>query len=207
MRRILIVLVLWACSLAIASFAEPSEKYMAVVMPDNVTLGMSREAVQSVRLDARKIDMAVGSRNTNATVLIEVKRSGAPVLCYYYHFIENQLRAVTQGIGHAGKRDEQAIKHIRDALTRDMEKKSDEGILRLDQNMKQIPVNAELWADKRNGTCVYFVDASNEMTVITFDPKHFGKKDFFMSPDEMPKIAPALETVRKTIEESKKLKK
>lgn len=207
MRGIRAVLVLWTCCLAVASLAEPSEKYTALVMPDNVTLGMTREAVQSFRQDARKLDGAVGSRNTNATVLTEIKNSGTPFVFYYYHFIEDRLRAVTQGVGHYGKRDEQAIKHIRAALTRDLVKKAEEGILRLDKDMKQIPVNAELWEDKRNGTCLYFVDASNEMTVITFDPKYFGKKDFFMSPDEMPKIAPALETVRKQIEELKKLKK
>lgn len=206
MRRILVVLVLWACSLGTVSFAAPPEKYTALVMPDNVTLGMTREAVQSARPDARKLDGAVGSRNTNATVLIEIKNSGVPFLFDYYHFIENRLRAVTQGIGHYGKRDEQTIKHIRDALTRDLAKQADETILRLDKNMQQVLVTAELWKDEKNGTCVYFVDASNEMTVITFDPKYFEKKDFFMSPDEMPKIALALETVRKTIEASKKQK-
>ena len=34
-----------------------------------------------------------------------------------------------------------------------------------------------------------------------------AKRDFFMSPDELPQIAPALEKARKTVEESKKLKK
>ncbi len=201
------VMVLCAWGLAIASLAEQRDKYTALVMPENVTLGMSREAIQPVRRDAKKLDMAVGSRNTNATVLTEIKTNGPPFVCYQYHFVEDRLRAVTQGVLHAGKRDEQTIKLIHDALTRDLVKKSDESILRLDEHMQQILLNAELWTDEKNGACVYFVDASNEMTVITFDPKYFGKKDFFMSSDEIPKITPALETVRKHIEESKKLKK
>jgi hypothetical protein len=211
MRKKLCVLVLYACSLATVSLAEQCEKYTALIMPDNVTLGMSLDAVQSVRPDAKKLAGMVGSRNTNAVVLTEMKGEAVPLLLYQYHFIDGYLRAVTKsityGYGRKRKQDEQTIKSVRDALARDLVKKSDEPILRLDEHMQQISMNAEIWADEKNGACVYFVDASNEMRVITVDPKYFQKKDFFMSPDEMPKIAPALEAVRKTIEELEKLKK
>ena len=92
-------------------------------------------------------------------------------------------------------------------MTRDLVKEPDETILRLDEQMNQVLVDAELWIDEKSGTQVYFVDATNELTVITFDPKYFGKRDFFMSPDELQQIAPALEKARKAVEEAKKLKK
>lgn len=207
MRRVLLVPVFCIFGLVAASQAAPAEKYTALVMPSNVSLGMSRATVQPVRGNAKKLDLAVGSRNTNATVLTEIKADAVPSICYQYHFIEDQLRAVTQGILHGGRRDEQAVRSIHNALARDLVKKSDETILRLDEQMNQVLVNAELWRDEKSGAEVYFVDTTNELTVITFDPRCFSKRDFFMSPDELPQIAPALEKARKTVEESKKLKK
>jgi len=99
------------------------------------------------------------------------------------------------------------VQRIHQALARDLVKQADEQIIRLDEKMQQVAVTAELWRDERNGTCVYLVDTPKDTTIITFDPKYFGKKDFFVSAEGMPDIAPALDAVRKTIEESEKSKK
>jgi len=93
------------------------------------------------------------------------------------------------------------------ATAKDLVKQADEKIVRLDENMQQVSVTAELWKDEKNGTCVYFVDTSKDTTIITFDPKYVGKKDFFVSADEMTDITPDFETVSKTIEASKKPQK
>ncbi len=193
------------CGVVVARAAEQAEKYTTLVIPENVTLGMTRDAIQPNRPAAKKLQGAMGSRNTNAVVLTEVKGDIMPLVCYQYHFVDDHLRAVTKGIGHGGKRDEQTVKRIHDALARDLKKQADEKILRLNTELEQVSV--ELWKDEKSGTCVYFVDTSNDTSVIVFDPKYFGKKDFFITPDEMPQIAPAVDSVRKTIEESKKLKK
>lgn len=206
MRRMLFV-VSCVCGFTFASAADQPEKYAALILPGNVTLGMTRDAIQPARPEAKKLDASLGPRRTNAVVLTELKKDALPATCYQYHFVDNQLRAVTKGILHAGKRDEEMAKHLHDAFAKDLVKQADQQIIRLDEKMQQVPVTAELWKDEKNGTCVYFVDTAKDTTIIVFDPAYFGKKDFFVTADEMSDIAPALETVRKTIEESKKLKK
>jgi hypothetical protein len=205
MRKRFLVVMLYVCGVIVTSAADQGEKYTTLVFPENMTLGMTRDAIQSKRPAAMKLQGMMGSRNTNAVVLTEVKGDIMPLVCYQYHFIDDHLRAVTKGIGHGDRRDEQTVKSIHDALARDLVKQADEKILRLNTELEQVSV--EFWKDEKSGTCVYFVDTSNDTSVIVFDPKYFGKKDFFITPDEMPQVAPAVENVRKTIEESKKLKK
>ena len=206
MRRILFV-VSCVCGVALTSEADQPEKYAALILPDNVTLGMTRDAIQPARPEAKTLDASLVTKQTNAVVLTELKKDVSPATCYQYHFVDNQLRAVTKGILHAGKRDEQMVKHIHEVFAKDLVKQADEQIIRLDANMQQVSVTAELWKDEKNGTCVYFVDTSKDTTIIAFDPRYFGKKDFFVTADQMSDIAPALETVRKQIEESKKWKR
>jgi len=204
MRRMF--LVVWCVvGVVVTHAADQGEKYTTLVFPENVILGMTRDAIQPNRPAAKKLQGAMGSRNTNAVVLTEVKGDVMPLVCYQYHFVDDHLRAVTKGIGHGGKRDEQLVKRIHDALARNLVKQADEKILRLNTELERVSV--ELWKDEKNGTCVYFVDTSNDTSVIVFDPKCFGEKDFFITPDEMPQVAPAVESVRKTIEASKKQKK
>lgn len=204
MKSGLFVLIFCTCGLVTTSIAEKVERYTEVVMPDNVTLGMTRDALQAARPVAKHLAMAVGSRNTNAVVLTEMQGETLPLVFYQYHFIDNRLRAITKGIGYGNGRDEQTSKRVHDVFIRDLKKQANENILRLNTELEQVP--AEMWTDEDSGACIYFVDTSNELTVITFDPRYFQKKDFFMSPDEMPKIAPALETVRKSFEALKKPK-
>jgi hypothetical protein len=207
MRRIL--LVVWCiCDVAVANEADlQGKKYAALILPENVTLGMTRDAIQSARPEAKKLDASLVTRRNNAVVLTELKKGVSPATCYQYHFVDNHLRAVTKGILHPGERDDQKMKHIHEVFAKDLVKQMDEKIIRLDANMQQVPVTAELWKDEKNGICVYFVDTSKDTTIITFDPRYFAKRDFFVTADQMPEIAPALETVRRQIEESKKLKK
>lgn len=206
MRRMLFV-VLSVCGVAVANAADQPEKYAALILPDNVTLGMARDAIQPARPEAKKLDASLVTKRTNAVVLTELAKDASPATCCQYLFVDNQLRAVTKGILHGGKRDAQMVKHIHEVFAKDLIKQADEQIIRLDANMQQVSVTAELWKDAKNGTCVYFVDTPKDTTIVIFDPRYFGKKDFFVTADQMPDIAPALEAVRKQIEESKKLKK
>ncbi|MCG2679885.1 MAG: hypothetical protein L6455_07950 [Kiritimatiellae bacterium] len=201
MRRMLFGAMLCVCGFAFASTDGQPEKYPPLVMPKNVAFGMTREALQAVRPDVMQIDEVVGSRNTNAIVLTELNEESS--LAILYHFIDDRLRAVTRGQLHFGHRDEQMVKLLHDVLTRDLVKKSDEKVLRLNEQMQRVQVNAELWTDEKSGVCVYFMDTSNEIVVITFDPKYFGKKDFFFCPDEMSKNESALENAPKTVEVAK----
>lgn len=207
MNRKLQIQTLCAFCLITACIAESEKQYTSVVMPENVALGMSCEALSPVRLKAKKLDRAVGSMNTNATVLTEVQTTSSPSTCYQYHFITNSLCAVTRSTLHAGKKDEKEIANISDILRKNLIKGAVEKIVRFDERMNQILVDAELWQDEKTGTCVYFVDAPNELTIITFDPKYFKRKDFFITADELPQIAPALKAAKKAIEESTKIKR
>lgn len=206
MKRILL-LVWCVCGVDLSSAADQTGKYAALILPDNVTLGMTRDAIQPARPDAKKLDASLVTKRSNAVVFTELKKDVLPATCYTYHFVDDQLRAVTKGILHAGKRDEQLVKHIHEIFAKDLVKRADEEIIRLGDNMQQVSMTAELWKDEKSGACVYFVDTTKESMFITFDPRYFGKKDFFVTTEQMPEIAPALETVRKQIEESKKLKK
>ncbi|MBU4201029.1 MAG: hypothetical protein KKG09_06760 [Verrucomicrobia bacterium] len=180
MRRKLYILALCACGLVAASRAEQNEKsiYMG--------FGMTRDSFRTVKPYTMKIDKEFGSRNTNDVVLIEIKK-GSPI-AIMYHFIDDRLRAVTLGQLYFGKRDGQEIKRVHDALIRELVRKSDETVIRRDENMQPIRVSAELWTYEKNGIDIYFLDTSNEITIIAFDPKYFVKRDFFMTPEEMPKF-------------------
>ena len=195
MRRKLCVLALCACGLAAASSAEQNEKtiYMG--------FGMTRDSFLLVKPYAHKIDTDFGSRNTNDVVLMEIEK-GNPI-AFMYHFIDDHLRAVTLGQLHFGQRNEQEIKRVHDAVTSDLVRKSDETVIRLNDNMQLVPVNAELWTYEKNGIDIYFVDTPHEITIIAFDPKYFVKRDFFVSPEEMPKFKSALDHSPKTILASK----
>jgi hypothetical protein len=197
---------LCAFCLITACIAESEKHYASLVMPENVALGMSSEAFRPIRLKAKKLDHAVGSMNTNATVLTEVQTTSSPSTCYQYHFVTNILCAVTRSTLHAGKKDKKEIADVTELLRKNLKKGAVEKIVRFDERMNQILVDAELWQDDITGTCVYFVDAPNELTIITFDPKYFKRKDFFITADELPQIAPALKAAKKVIEESTKIK-
>ncbi|MBI3985557.1 MAG: hypothetical protein HY343_01440 [Lentisphaerae bacterium] len=206
MRKLYFVVMLYACGFAFANAAEQQDKYTALIMPDNVTLGMTREVLQPVRPEARKLDLAFGSRNTNALVLTEMKDDSVPLTCHQYHFLDGQLRAVTKVVHRLSKQGEEMGKQIHDALEKELVKKADEKIIRGNGNMQPILVGAELWTHEKSGTCVYFVTGAKDATIIVFDPKYFGKKDFFMSSEDMPEIAPLFEKARKTIKASQKQK-
>jgi len=201
-KKTLFVVMLYVCGVAASGGVEKGEEYLALIMPDNVTLGITRDAIQSARPEAKDLNAVMGSRNINAVVLTELKGENLPLVSYQYHFVDERLRAVIKGIGHGKKRDEQTVRHIHDAIAKDLVKQADEKILRLNTEIEQ--VLAELWKDEKSGECVYFVDTSNDTSVIVFDPNYFGKRDFFISSDEMSEVAPTVENILKTIEEEQK---
>jgi hypothetical protein len=206
MRNFLFIVILCVCGFTFANADGQREAYMALIIPDNVTLGMTREAFQSIRPEAKKLDITFGSRNTNALVLTEMKEDSVPFAYHQYHFLEGQLRAVTKVTHRASKQGEQVIEQLHDALKKELVKTPDEKIVRGNGSMQPILLDAELWKDAKNGMSVYFVNGQKDTTVIVFDQKYFGKKDFFVSPEDMTEIESMFEKARKTIEASKKQK-
>ncbi|MDD2598157.1 MAG: hypothetical protein PHO37_02870 [Kiritimatiellae bacterium] len=204
MMKFFLIIMFCVCSNAVINAVELGEKYTTLIFPENVNLGMTCNMIQTQRPDAKKIKGVIRSQNTNVVVLAELKVDAVPLVCYQYHFIDNHLRAITKSIGHGANRDEQMVKRLHEAISKDLKKQADEKILRLNTELEQIPV--ELWKDEKNGKCVYFVDTSNDTSVIVFDPKYFVKKDFFITADEMQQVIPAVESVHKAIESSKKQK-
>lgn len=207
MKRTALIVMSCLGTLAFANLEEKPEKnYTAECFPENTNLGMTCEEVQNVRPEAKKLDLSLSSGRTNVFIMTELMKDALPAICYQYQFIDNKLRAVTKGILHARKWDDKSVKQIHEALEKDLVKQNDEKIVRLDDKMKQVSVTAELWKDKKKEINVYFVDTSKDTTIITFDPKYFTDKDFFITPERAPLISPVLENLRKTVETLKKYK-
>ncbi|MBI5820157.1 MAG: hypothetical protein HZA88_14330 [Verrucomicrobia bacterium] len=207
MKLALILIVVIYCSLPFVNGAERDSKYLDLILPEQVVIGMTRKELQPLRPGTNTIMPQMGLRNTNAVVLVEVNSDRPPFTAFQYSFVKDELRAVMKGVLHAGFRDNQMVRKLHDALVKELHKKTDESIIRWDDNMRDVSVKAELWEDTKNGLCVYFVDTKNDTTIIVFDPKCFGKKDFFVNKEDMPKMAPALESVRKMMEEFDKQNK
>jgi len=199
-KSIFIICTLCCLASTTVGHAQSPSTQSHVLMPADISLGMEQNEFQKVRQDARQYEVSVGLLNTNAIVFTEIERSGKNTAFYHYHILEGRLRAVTQGYGR--NRDPQVLINIRNQLQQNYSKRSDDNILRLDNEMNRIPTTAELWESSDNLN-VYIVETTNELTVITFDPQHFSKNDFFMNPDNMPRIAPMIDAASKTLEELK----
>ena len=186
--------------------AEIPDRYMEWVFPKAVKIGLTTNEVFSIRERIAR-DFPIGSfYRTNAITFMESGEGWSPLLGYYYYFADGRLGAVAKTFGHGGT-EEGVLVHqkIHRIIKRDLSKLSDETVLRLKPGAsKPSSKVVELWLDKQSGNHVYFDEEEMSFRVIVFNPSIFNRTDFFA--DEalyQSKIAPMLESARKTIEKQK----
>ena len=64
-------------------------------------------------------------------------------------------------------------------------------------------LNAQHWKEKAGALELYFVASSQEITLLFFDPKIYGKKDFFLGPEKLADVQKNEKSVRALIKEMK----
>ncbi len=190
--------------LAFAETADTENSFTLGFIPNEVSIGMTRVALEVNRPTAQMI--LAGSRNTNVVVLSEMQLEKLPHTFYQYHFIDGQLRAVAKAVSHAMGRDASIINGIRQSIANNFKKVEDQTILRIDEKMEVIHPVVELWKNKKRGVCAYFSDCAMETQIIVFDPAYLGKKDFFLGVDEEDVVRPAVKKMKKRMESLRKSK-
>lgn len=125
-------------------------------------------------------------------------------IAYRYGIRRGRVGAITRGFMITGASEEQMQQALNDVVARcdAFVLQRSEQIIRSTGDVNAI-VTAELWEDSSNKRSVYLVGTNSEITVIVFDPKTFGKGDFFVGPERIREFDANLATVRRQIEKEK----
>lgn len=191
--------------LAAASAAASPESFYSENLPSGVAFGMTPDQLAQARPEARMNDL-IQSQNTGAesVVMIEIARQGNSVTAFWYRFKNGKLGAVSRSVSMKNIPAESA--QVSAAKTYN-ELRSNFDLLRQEEVLRSTGAStfqllAQLWEDKTKGLNIYFAASSQENTVIVFDPKSFGSKDFFVPLDKRKEIDAQAKSVRDMLGES-----
>jgi hypothetical protein len=189
-----------------AAFATPAEFYQTYI-PAGVEIGMSRDEVQKARPQAMKGGMSQPSAaKPDATFvqMAEIMPQGNTRVAYWYRFKSGKLGVVTRSLMVTGMPIEHAqagASKVVDELKADFVLKGQEQVAR-STGTENTVVTAQLWEDAAAGRNIYFVTTNREITVVVFDPKAFGKADFFLGPERMKDLNAHAEAVRGMVDKA-----
>ena len=176
-------------SLGISTLNASTDAFYQAYLPKGVTIGMTPQQVSAARPGAIKNDLQSSSPNAADNrarlEMIELSTEGRSRVAYWYRFKDGTLGAVTRSImvltmpvDHA----QAGASKIHGDLESDFALKGQEPVLRSNGTENTV-LAAQLWEDKAHSLEVYFVATNQEITLTVFDPKRFGKSDFFVGPE------------------------
>jgi len=173
-----------------AASAGTPEDFCSKYFPTGVRIAISSEQLKSLRpqaIEVAPID-ASGPVLPSVTMMMEPpNRRGEPT-AYWWRFKDNKLGAITKSTlpprAESDNRMRLAVQEIINSLSASFQKKTEEKILR-SSGGNNIILTAQLWENADAGRNVYFVASNEETTIIIFDPKIFGYRNFFVSPDRL----------------------
>ncbi len=154
-----------------------------------VNIGMTVKELQTARPSAFSNELGQPGDARNGRVqMMEIRRGRSAASSYLFE--AGKLGAVTESTSTTGI----PIEHTRavaDKLAEELKANFEfvgrHEILRAPDAVAVV-LTAELWQDKEKGLNVYFVATSQEITVVVFDPKGFGKDDFFLGRERLKQV-------------------
>lgn len=191
---------------AYAALAAPTEFYQAYI-PPGVEIGMSPEQVKAARPQAMTGGMlqpSAAKTDTTFVQMAEITPQGNTRVAYLYRFKAGKLGAVLRSLMVTGMPIEHAqagASKAADEIKANFVLKGQEQVARSTGTENTI-VTAQLWEDAGAGRNIYFVTTNREITVVIFDPKAFGKSDFFLGPERMKDLEAHAESVRGMIDKA-----
>lgn len=191
--------------IAATSVAASPQSFYRENLPSGVALGMTPDQLVQARPEARKNDL-IQSQNseTEAVAMVEIARQGNSGTAFWYRFKNGKLGAVSRSVSTKHLPAESAranASHTYNELGANFDLLRQEEVLR-STGASTFQLSAQLWEDKTKGLNIYFVASSQENTVIVFDPKSFGLKDFFVPIDKRKEIEAQAKSVRDILGES-----
>jgi hypothetical protein len=199
--------------------AGPIENKLQMLVPEGVSLGMTREELQALRPKAKAPAMPVlgvmrafrkthglsqaenVAASTPPAVLYEADLE-MPCLNHEYYFIDNKMRAVKGCVSYlSGEKDTESARQVLGRLLARMVRHPDIKIVAADSDFQLQTITFSQWKDKQTGKVLFFFDSPENTfpggtQAVLFDEKYFEKKDFFLEPEDMPKIAPLYDRLR-----------
>lgn len=196
------------------------ENKLQLLMPEGVSLGMRQDELQVLRPKAKHPAFPIlGSMRTfreshglsqsenvitnlPLAVLYEADLE-MPSLIHEYYFVGDQLRAVRGSVSYLeGTKDKGVVTQVLNKYSARMVQQPDVTIIAADSNFLLQTVTFSQWKDEQTGKVLLFFDSPEGVfpggtQVIVFDSKYFGRKDFFLEPDDLPKITPLYDQLRK----------
>jgi len=193
--------------LTIAFATAAPEDFYRNYLPSGVEIGMSPEQVRIARPQAVASAAAQPSAarvDTTFVQMVEITPQGNTRVAYWYRFKGGKLGAVTRSLMVTGMPIEHAqagASKVVGELKADFILKGQEQVAR-STGTENVIVTAQLWEDTATGRNLYFVTTNREITVVIFDPKAFGKSDFFLGPERMKDLDAHAESVRGMIDKA-----
>jgi hypothetical protein len=170
--------------------------------PTGVLMGMSPSALLATRPQAKDVGLTSkdGSRQ-----FVEIVSSNGGRIAYWYRFKNETLGAVTKSI-MASKTPVEQVRESTHVMQAELQGSFD--LIENDQIVRSTGSQSELltaqhWKEKAGALELYFVASSQEITLVFFDPKDFGKKDFFLGPERLADVQANEKSVRALIKEMK----
>lgn len=186
--------------------AAPEEFYRNYLPPD-VEMGMSQEMVRKARpraVTGQASQPSAANADPSFAEMVEIALQGTTRVAYWYRFKAGKLGAVTRSLLVTGMPIEHAqagANKVADELNANFVLKGQEKVAR-STGTENIIVTAQLWEDAAAGRNIYFLATNREITVVVFDPKAFGKPDFFLGPERMKDLEAHAESVRGMVDKA-----
>lgn len=191
--------------LAAVSAAASPDSFYSENLPSGVTFGMTPDQLTQARPEARKNDLIQSqTTGTELVAMVEIARQGKSGTAFWYRFKNGKLGAVSRSVSTKNLPAESAQGS---AVKTYNEIRSNFDLLREEEVLRSTGastflLSAQLWEDKAKELNIYFAASSQENTVIVFDPKSFGSKDFFVPIDKRKEIDAQAKSVRDMLGES-----
>lgn len=191
--------------LAAASVIASPESFYSENLPSGVAFGMMPDQLAQARPEARKNDLIQSpNTETESVSMVEIARQGNSGTAFWYRFKDGKLGAVSRSVSTKNVPAESAqgsAAKTYNELRANFNLVRQEEVLR-STGASTFQLSAQLWEDKTRGLNIYFAASSQENTVIVFDPKSFGSRDFFVPLDKRKELDAQAQSVRDLLGES-----
>lgn len=191
--------------------AAPDDFYRAH-LPEGVRMGMPQEELAKARPTARNMDMSgfdrpAAPKPPGAPVhMAELRRGPNGASATAYRCKEGKLVVVTEATKLGTKfatvpieQAQAAANKLAGELQANFVLKGQEQIVRSGGLEGATLLTAQLWEDKTNSLHLYFVATNQGIEFVIFDPKVFGRADFFAGPETLEKSKANMESIRRQL--------
>lgn len=191
---------LFALVMIVATTASAEEGFYRKHLPAGVKMGISPAELQEMRPSALKNELRrpVGGANGSLEMVEMVRHERDAPVVYSYRFREGKLSAVTKAMRTTqlpAEHTRSAVSSLTDELKADSTLKGQDEMIR-SVGYETAIITAQLWEDK-TGLNTYFVATNQEIDIIMFGPKVFGKIDFFLGPEKLESVKAGNESLRR----------